>query len=85
MAAAAAVVVVTTKGKPWWCIVQRKLADQWKQRGRGDGEGNPRGCVPRHPDRRFTPYRFARCVMIVNREYLVKSRGYCLTTAAACG
>lgn len=25
----------------------------------GGGEGNPWGCVPGHPDRRFNPYRFA--------------------------
>lgn len=54
----------TTKGKPSSCGALCN-ENRWPANGNneagegGGGEGNPWGCVPGHPDRRFNPYRFA--------------------------
>lgn len=60
----------TTKGKPsscgalcnenrWPANGNKAGRARGERRGGGGSEGNPRGCVPGHPDRRFNPYRFA--------------------------
>lgn len=59
----------TTKGKPSscgalcnenrWPANGNKAGRARGERRGGGSEGNPRGCVPGHPDRRFNPYRFA--------------------------